>query len=207
MKKFSALIRFPLALLTAASSFSTAAATLALEDILQTVQRPAVLTADFVAEKRSPAIAITLKSQGRLVLSQSKGLLWITTQPFDDALGFSQTKRGRLDDNGDWSVSENRSTGRAMEMTQKILTADPKSLSDHFFLSPSGTSSAWQLLASPKAGTAAQFLTEVLLAGSKHLQHVQIVQTDGTITRIDFSNINPAPVLSKDDILRLESLQ
>ena len=201
------LFRVSSALLTAIAAFSATAADLTVEAILATVEEPEALTADFTVEKRTPAVAVPLKSEGHLVLSKEKGLLWLTTSPFEDALGFSKTKSGHLDDSGRWVVAASQAAGRALEMTQKFIAAGPEALKDHFFLSPSGTTTDWQLLASPKGGTPAQFLTEVLFAGSKHLKRLQIVQTDGTITRIEFSQVNPTPVIAGDDAQRLESLQ
>ncbi len=216
MKIFT-FIRTGSLLLAAVAAFSVKAAEISVETILATVEQPDALTANFTVEKRTPAVAVPLKSEGRLVvplksegrlvLSKEKGLLWLTSSPFEDALGFSKTKSGRLDDNGLWVVEESQAAGRALEMTQKFIAAGPQTLSDHFFLSPSGTPSHWQLIASPKGGTPAQFLTEILFVGDQHLKRVQIVQTDGTITRIEFSQINSSPVLSGDDARRLESLQ
>ncbi len=195
------------ALLAIIAAFSASAADLSVETLLATIEQPDALTADFTVEKRTPAVSVPLKSEGRLVLSKDKGMLWITTAPFEDALGFSKTKRGHLDDNGRWVVEASQAAGRALEMTQKFIAAGPEALKDHFFLSPSGTTADWQLLASPKGGTPAQFLTEVLLAGGKHLKRLQIVQTDGTITRIEFSHVNPSAVIAGEDHQRLESLQ
>ncbi len=206
MKIFT-FIRTGSLLLAAVAAFSVKAAEISVETILATVEQPDALTANFTVEKRTPAVAVPLKSEGRLVLSKDRGLLWLTSSPFEDALGFSKTKSGRLDDNGRWMVEESQAAGRALEMTQKFIAAGPQALSDHFFLSPSGTASHWQLIASPKGGTPAQFLTEILFVGDQHLKRVQIVQTDGTITRIEFSQINSSPVLSGDDARRLESLQ
>ena len=79
-------------LFTVVVGFTAAVSTAApvtVEDILRTVKQPDVLTADFTLEKKTPAVTVMLKSRGRLVLSKEKGLLWMTTDPFEDCLGFS----------------------------------------------------------------------------------------------------------------------
>ena len=177
-----------------------AAAPVTVEAILQTVKPPEVLTADFTLTKKTPA----LTSRGRLVLSQAKGLLWMTTEPFEDCLGFSAVKRGELDEKGGWITSPSAYAGQAVDVVQKLLTAESDELRNHFFLSPSGTPDHWQLLASPKGGQLENVLTEILLTGNDVLQSVQISQTDGSLTRIYFSR---NPQLRPRDTERLEALQ
>ena len=184
-----------------------AAAPVTVEDILRIVKQPDVLTADFTLTKKTPAVAVTLTSRGRLVLSQAKGLLWVTTEPFEDCLGFSAVKRGELDEKGGWITSPSAYAGQAVDVVQKLLTAESDELRNHFFLSPSGTPDHWQLLASPKGGQLDNVLTEILLTGNDVLQSVQISQTDGSLTRIYFSRVSRNPQLSPRDTERLEALQ
>lgn len=184
-----------------------AAAPVTVEDILRIVKQPDVLTADFTLGKKTPAVTVMLKSRGRLVLSKEKGLLWVTTEPFDDCLGFSSAKRGELDEKGHWITSSSAYAGQALDVMHKILTAGPDELRNHFFLTPTGTQDHWQLLASPKGGQLANFLTEILLTGNDVLQSVQIAQTDGSLTRIYFSQVVRNPQLSPQDAERLEALQ
>lgn len=184
-----------------------AAAPVTVEDILRIVKQPDVLTADFTLTKKTPAVAVTLTSRGRLVLSQAKGLLWMTTEPFEDCLGFSAVKRGELDEKGVWITSPSAYAGQAVDVVQKLLTAESDELRNHFFLSPSGTPDHWQLLASPKGGQLENVLTEILLTGNDVLQSVQIAQTDGSLTRIYFSQVVRNPQLSPQDAERLEALQ
>ncbi len=184
-----------------------AAAPVTVEDILRIVKQPDVLTADFTLTKKTPAVAVTLTSRGRLVLSQAKGLLWMTTEPFEDCLGFSAVKRGELDEKGVWITSPSAYAGQAVDVVQKLLTAESDELRNHFFLSPSGTPDHWQLLASPKGGQLENVLTEILLTGNDVLQSVQIAQTDGSLTRIYFSQVVRNPRLSPQDAERLEALQ
>ena len=184
-----------------------AAAPVTVEDILRIVKQPDVLTADFTLTKKTPAVAVTLTSRGRLVLSQAKGLLWVTTEPFEDCLGFSAVKRGELDEKGGWITSPSAYAGQAVDVVQKLLTAESDELRNHFFLSPSGTPDHWQLLASPKGSQLENVLTEILLTGNDVLQSVQISQTDGSLTRIYFSRVSRNPQLSPRDTERLEALQ
>lgn len=184
-----------------------AAAPVTVEDILRIVKQPDVLTADFTLGKKTPAVTVMLKSRGRLVLSKEKGLLWVTTEPFDDCLGFSAVKRGELDEKGIWITSPSAYAGQAVDVVQKLLTAESDELRNHFFLSPSGTPDHWQLLASPKGGQLENVLTEILLTGNDVLQSVQISQTDGSLTRIYFSRVSRNPQLSPRDTERLEALQ
>ena len=135
---------FVVALGFAAATVATAAP-VTVEAILQTVKPPEVLTADFTLTKKTPAVAVTLTSRGRLVLSQAKGLLWMTTEPFEDCLGFSTVKRGELDEKGGWITSPSAYAGQAVDVVQKLLTAGPDELRNHFFLSSSGTPDHWQL--------------------------------------------------------------
>ena len=148
-----------------------------------------------------------LKSRGRLVLSKEKGLLWMTTDPFEDCLGFSAAKRGELDEKGRWITSPSAYAGQAVDFMQKLFTEGPDELRNHFFLTPTGTQDHWQLLASPKGGQLANFLTEILLTGNDALQFVQMAQTDGSLTRIYFSQVVRNPLLSPRDLARLEALQ
>lgn len=184
-----------------------AAAPVTVEDILRIVKQPDVLTADFTLGKKTPAVTVMLKSRGRLVLSKEKGLLWVTTEPFDDCLGFSSAKRGELDEKGGWITLPSAYAGQAVDVVQKLLTAESDELRNHFFLSPSGTPDHWQLLASPKGGQLENVLTEILLTGNDVLQSVQISQTDGSLTRIYFSRVSRNPQLSPRDTERLEALQ
>lgn len=189
------------------TTVTTTAATVTVEDILQTVKQPEVLTADYTLEKKSPSVAVTLRSRGRLVLSKTQGLLWFTSEPFDDCLGFSSTKRGELNEEGHWVTAPAAYAGQAVDVTQKLLSAGPDELRNHFFLTSSGTPEHWQLLASPKNGNLTHLLTEVLFTGNDDLQSVQMAQTDGTVTRIYFSRVERNPALRPDDRRRLEALQ
>lgn len=201
------MLRGLLLILLAWSPFA-AGADLAVSDILRILGEPEQLTADFTQQKQSPSVAVELDSRGRFVLSREKGFLWMTSEPFEDVVGFSKTKRGYLDESGRWIVLSNEHSARVMEWVREFLTKGSDELSRYFFLSPSGSRSEWRLLVTPKDdGTAARFLTEVLLTGGEHLQRIQIVQTDGTITRLFLSNVRENPTLSRIDQDRLEALQ
>lgn len=201
------LLRCLLSAFLGLTTVTAAATAITVEAILQTVKQPDVLTADYTLEKKSPSVAVTLKSRGRLVLSKTQGLLWFTSEPFDDCLGFSSKKRGELDDEGHWVTTPATYAGQAVDVTQKLLSAGPDELRNHFFLTASGTSEHWQLLASPKNGNLTHLLTEILFTGNDDLQSVQMAQTDGTVTRIYFSRVERNPTLRPDDRRRLETLQ
>ena len=189
------------------ASLPVCGAPISADDILAALGRPDHLTADYALEKKTPAVSARLASKGRLVINKDLGLLWITTEPFEDAIGFSKNKTGAMDDNGHWTVKESRAAKRALEITRQFLDADPDEVSNHFFLTPSGTPSHWELVVTPKGGSAAQFISEMLISGDEHIKRLQIVQTDGTITRIEFTNVNPAPTISADDLRLLEAMK
>lgn len=185
----------------------TQAASLALQDILSTVRQPATLSAQFQLTKKTLSLSSSLNSRGRLLLDRKRGLLWITTTPFEDVLGFSATKSGALDENSHWKVTSQKSITQVTDFFEKIQTGQIEELQRLFFLTLTGTKTHWQVLASPRSNTISSRLVEILFSGSTHIDRIQIVETNGSITNIVFHNICENPIISASDDQFLDSLK
>lgn len=188
------------------AAMATEAGAMTLNDIAQGLCNASSFSSRFSITKRTNSVNMALKSEGRLVV-RDKAVLWIVTEPFEESVGFSEKKRGFSDDLGQWQVKENQVPGMANEIMQKVLGGDFEFLSDRFFIEVDGSQSAWKVLATPKAGNAQEWISEVLVAGDRHICRVQIVMKDQTVTDIVFTETKDNPEIDPNDQLRLESLQ
>lgn len=188
-------------------TLSCSAFALSLGDIQKELSGADVISARFEMIKRSQAVGVPLLSHGRVVLVRDKGLLWTMTDPFAETLGFSEKKRGRTDDLGHWQVEENKTLGIVTETMDKVLKGDFAFLSDRFFIEIDGSKENWRVLATPKAGNAKEWISEVLVTGARHISRVQIVMKNATVTEIVFEDAKDNPEINEEDRRLLESLQ
>lgn len=200
LKKFA----FCVAFLTVISSTSFA---LTLEDVKGALSQASVISSRFEMTKRSASVNVPLLSSGRVLLVKDIGILWTTQAPFEDAVGFSQGKRGWLDASGNWQTTENRGVSQAAEIMDQVMRGDYGFLENRFFLEVSGTVRDWRVLATPKAGNAKEWITEVLITGGRYVSRVQMTMTDSTTTEILFKNAEDNPAIDSVDCQRLETLK
>lgn len=201
---FKKFLAFSLLCLTAVSSTSFA---LTLDDVKGALSQASAISSQFEMTKRSASVNVPLLSSGRVLLVKDIGILWTTLVPFEDAVGFSQGKRGWLDASGNWQTTENRSVSQASEIMDQVMRGDYGFLENRFFLEVTGTTQDWRILATPKAGNAKEWITEVLITGDRHVKRVQMTMTDSTTTEILFKNAKDNPEIDSIDRQRLETLK
>ena len=142
-----------------------------------------VVRADFVQERKVAALTKPVASNGRMVLSRDQGLLWQIEQPVKEVLVFSAS--GTTE--GGVAQAE---MGR---LIRAIIGADLRELRQTFDIEPRGDLDRWTLHLRPKAREVAQYLRSIDLAGGKHLELIDIVETNGDSLTMRMRNFVVAP--------------
>jgi len=158
-----------------------------------------VLRAEFVQEKTMAAFKKPLVTRGHLVFAQSQGIIWDIEAPLrltyvlgEDRIveigadGRSQAKTA-LDVPGLAQVGK---------VFRALLGAQAGTLAEIFTIVPEGTTEAWRLVLTPKAGPLGQYLRQIQLAGGRHVERIRIDEASGDATTIGFRNTTEDDVLS-----------
>ena len=166
----------------------------------QLIRRP-ILTANYVAEKKTPRIPVPLISRGALVISDNHGLIWKTQSPFVSLNVFTDTHVGTLNAQNRWDSRPQRHLRPYLDQIKCIVSGQFESLGEHFLLDLHLDTSTgrWSVIAVPKNDRIQTMLKEIAFFGTGYVERILITQSNGDTTRIVFDNFAHPDFLTKDD--------
>lgn len=155
--------------------------------------------ADFEQKRENPALATPQISHGKLLFVIGHGMLWQTTDPFQETLALTGARTARVDDQGHLQIVRNgdRGVAQVSQMLQGMLAGKPDEALRQFNVQAEGTPARWSLRFTPKQARMARVLTSITLDGGQFLDGIGIALQSGENTAIRFSNTRAAGSLSE----------
>lgn len=188
-----------LCLLTCGSAFAAPppAAAAAEPNLLNTIMgslaQHASVRAEFTQARSNPALAKPQESSGKLLFVLGHGMLWQTTQPFQESLALTGSHTARLGADGRFArVRDARGVSQVSQMLQSLLAGKPDQILRTFAVQSSGSIEHWTLVFTPKQARMAKILSGITLTGDAFLEGIRIDLHDGSATDITFSDTRDA---------------
>lgn len=155
--------------------------------------------AEFEQKRENPALATPQVSRGKLLFVIGHGMLWQTTDPYQETLALTGTRTARVDDQGHLQTVRNgdRGVAQVSQMLQGMLAGKPDEALRQFNVQAEGTPAKWTLRFTPKQSRMARVLTSITLDGGQFLDGIGIALQNGENTAIRFSNTRAAGSLSE----------
>jgi hypothetical protein len=155
--------------------------------------------ADFEQKRENPAQATPQISRGKLLFVIGHGMLWQTTDPYQETLALTGARTARVDDQGHLQTVRNgdRGVAQVSQMLQGMLAGKPDEALRQFNVQAEGTPAKWTLRFTPKQARMARVLTSITLDGGQFLDGIGIALQSGENTAIRFSNTRAAGSLSE----------
>jgi outer membrane lipoprotein-sorting protein len=155
--------------------------------------------ADFEQKRDNPALATPQISRGKLLFVIGHGMLWQTTDPYQETLALTGARTARVDDQGHLQTVRNgdRGVAQVSQMLQGMLAGKPDEALRQFNVQAEGTPAKWTLRFTPKQARMARVLTSITLDGGQFLDGIGIALQSGENTAIRFSNTRAAGSLSE----------
>jgi len=177
------LLRSKYGILAALLFLSAAAAADDLADrIVERLASYPVVRAEFVQERTVASLTKPVVSSGRLVFSR-EGLIWQVETPVKLALVYRASGTA---DGGAVQAEMGR-------LLRALIAGDLRELRTTFDVKPSGDLERWTLHLQPKTYEIAQYLRGIELAGGKHLEAIDIVETSGDRLKVRMKNFDVTP--------------
>ncbi len=162
-----------------------------------------------------------LISHGLFIFDYQLGLVWQQTQPFETTLILKDGELVQIDSAGRKQVSQAGSSQGAATIAQTmpsllsaLLSGKLSELSTHFNLylkpnrtqnsSPENTENHWQLGLIPKDPLLIKAIPKMVLEGEEQVSALILLSTNGDSSRIEFKQINNAPLSKEQRQLLLE---
>ena len=167
-----------------------------LNSIMGSLAQHESVRAEFTQERSNPALAKPQESAGKLLFVLGHGMLWQTTQPFQEALALTGSHTSRLNARGRFErVRDARGVSQVSQMLQSLLAGKPDEILRTFDVKSSGDIHNWTLLFTPKQARMAKILGGITLTGDAFLEGIRIDMHDGSATDIRFSDTRDAGAL------------
>lgn len=171
----------------------------------QRLSQHPVLRAEFVQEKRMAAFKRPLVTRGRLVFVRGQGVLWIIEAPLRLTYVLTDDRIVEIGEDGKAqtrTVQEVPGLAQVGRVFRALLGAQTDALKDMFTVAPEGSPDAWQLVLTPKPGPVGQYMRQIQLAGSRHVDKIRIEEGNGDATTISFRNTSESDSASAEERAR-----
>ena len=160
-------------------------------DIAAQIVRGDILCSDFEQEKHIQALARPLLSSGKIIFVAGQGVLWQVLTPFPARLLVKSDQLVRWDADGNVQKTGygRTPTFRALSSVfRAMFRGDFEGLKDTFALSATGAEGAWHLTMAPRDEALASAVSEVRVAGGRHVEEITILEPRGDQILIRFHN-------------------
>ena len=172
-----------------------------LEDVVSTLHHPNVLRAKFTQSKKLRVLKQPLLSNGRMIYSARRGIVWIVEKPYE--VKRLITPSGDIKNIPDALSNDQTSQPLSTPFTQEIskiflstFAGDLLILLENFEIVnidlKKNSSQKWTVRLKPKK-TLARFIRSLSLRGGTFIAHIRIVEINGDATSIKFNDFTPKP--------------
>ena len=178
--------------------------------VKQRVAKVGVLRGEFSQDKQVAGFKNPLRSQGRFVLAQDRGVIWTTLKPFPSEVVVTRDRILSRQRDGSSRVELDGRQQPAMRSVNAIMFAlmsgDAQALSAQFVVKVEALpDNGWRMQLTPRSAMLAKVFSALSLSGDRYVREVQITEANQDITRIHFAGLSETPAqLSADEGRRFE---
>lgn len=190
-----------LALLIGIAAMPPAHAAPALAQLTARLDQSGVIHADFIQTKTLMALKRPLRTSGKLVFARGQGVLWRIEKPYQASYALNADSVTEVGPDGSRRVRAAREVpalAQVGRVFQAIFQGDIKGLEEHFEVTTSGDAERWRVDLAPKP-VLARFLKGISARGGRFLDLIEVEETQGDRTRIEFRNSRLDAPLSESE--------
>lgn len=193
-----------MAALPAASASNAAAPTQLLRAVRERLLQSPVVRGAFTQEKTIKGFQHPLRSSGRFVVAQGKGIVWQVQQPFASVLRVTPDTLQSVQADGqvDFQLQAQQEPAlRAINgMLFAVMAADVAVLAQHFEIQGSlQGKDSWRLTLTPRDKMLAQWLVRIDLQGDRFVREVRLQEAQGDSSVIVLHNPAADRALQAED--------
>lgn len=147
-----------------------------------------VIHAEFIQTKTLQALKRPLRTTGQLVFARGQGVLWRIEKPYQASYALSAERVTEIGPDGSRRVRAAREVpalAQVGRVFQAIFQGDVRGLEEHFEVTVSGDADHWRVDLAPKPALA-RFLKSISARGGRFLDLIEVEETQGDRTRIEF---------------------
>ncbi len=162
----------------------------ALSQLTARLDQAGVIHADFIQTKTLQALKRPLRTSGRMVFARGQGVLWMIEKPYQASYALNADSVTEIGPNGSRRVRAAREVpalAQVGRVFQAIFQGDIKGLEEYFEVTMSGDAERWRIDLAPKPALA-RFLKGISARGGRFLDLIEVEETQGDRTRIEFRN-------------------
>lgn len=190
-----------LALLLGFAAVPTTHAAPALKQLTARLDQARVVHAEFTQTKTLQALKRPLRTSGRVVFARGQGVLWLIEKPYQASYALGAETVTEIGPDGARRVRAAREVpalaqvGRVFEA---IFQGDVRGLEEHFEVKVGGDADKWRVDLTPKPALE-RFLKSIVARGGRFLDVIEVEETRGDRTRIEFHDARlDAPLSAKE---------
>ena len=162
-----------------------------LSDISGQLVHGDMLCSDFEQEKHLQALARPLLSSGKLIFVAGQGVLWQVLTPYPAQILVRSDELIRWDEDGNAHKSSAGKVPIFRALSRVFLAmfrGQFEVLQDTFDLSATQAAGTWRLTLIPKDEILATVISDVRVAGGRHVEEISILEARGDQTLIRLRN-------------------
>lgn len=153
-----------------------------------------ILRGDFIQVRYMKGFKNPLKSEGRFLVSKSKGVVWQGIKPFPSKILIRNS--GAIVNLDQTKTSAKKKTAKPNAAMSKIMLAmlsgDQSEIAKHFTIQRSESQGIWVLQLQPKGGMARVF-SRIEMKGERYIHQVIMEEKSGDKTELNFSAVSEVP--------------
>ena len=149
----------------------------------------ASLRAGFEQSRTLSALSRPVKSEGLIIVDDMRGVLWLTRTPFRSSLILTEDGLKKTASDGsvkNLSEKEYPAVGIFVEVFMNLLKLNTSALEEKFEIYIRRGSGNWKIGLKPKAASLKRVLSAVVMTGTKRLERLEIVESQGDDTVVVF---------------------
>ena len=146
----------------------------------------------FTQTREIQGLDTPLTSSGTFSLSQDGKLTWTQTKPFNSVITMSKTRLVQTIMNNPSTVMTKEDQPIVFTFTQvfmSILKGNTQSAKEYFDINFTGTTKAWEISFIPKGSPLNKAIKNITLDGSKTINTIKVIDSQGNIIDIKFYDI------------------
>ena len=176
--------------------FSTQLFAFSQNELVTQLQQPQNVQGSFTQLRFLKSLTKPITTSGQFTLVKSKGLLWQMEKPFATTLKVTPT--GIQQWNGSaWVGNQKFGQSDQIKLFLGLLSGDISALSAQFDTAVSGSKANWTLKLTPKTLIMQQIFTQIQLRGGDLVTEIELAETQGDRTQIQFSQLKTNQALTE----------
>lgn len=179
--------------------------------IQQQLSNAPILRGEFVQTRELTGLKRPLKSNGRMVVDKSRGVLWKTEKPIAGTLRISRQEIVQKDGSQvlmRLSAEREPAVKTVGSVLFSLFAGDMATLDRYFShtgsLQRRDGQRGWELQLTPREPALASLIRRIDLKGGTHAEEVILRAESGDLTRIEFRRVNAARTLTANEVAEFE---